>query len=106
MFDKILFIDTETGGLDPELYSLLSIGLVVWSDFDILDSTEILIYQEPINVNDQALEINQINLEEHKSKALNSNTAMKMLKSFISNNFNPINKITLAGHNLTFDVGF
>lgn len=27
---RLLFIDTETGGLDPEKHSLLSVGFVVW----------------------------------------------------------------------------
>ena len=27
---RLLFIDTETGGLNPEKHSLLSVGFVVW----------------------------------------------------------------------------
>ena len=37
MEKKILFIDTETGGIDPNSTSLLSIGLVAWSNGEILD---------------------------------------------------------------------
>ncbi len=36
MPDKLLFIDTETGGLDPDKHSLLSIAMVVWEDMEII----------------------------------------------------------------------
>ncbi len=41
--DKILFIDTETGGLDPASHSLLSLALVVWKELEARASIEILI---------------------------------------------------------------
>ena len=43
MPDRLLFIDTETGGLDPQKHSLLSLALVVWEKREILDSKEFLI---------------------------------------------------------------
>ena len=40
---RILFLDTETGGLDETQYDLLSVGMVVWEDNKIIDTKEILI---------------------------------------------------------------
>jgi DNA polymerase-3 subunit epsilon len=104
--DKILFIDTETGGLDPNVNSLLSIGFAVWQNFKIIDKTEILINDGKLNVTEQSLKINQIDLESHKKNALYPKDAIQQIKLFLDKHF-PVNqKITLAGHNVNFDVNF
>ena len=57
---KLLFIDTETGGIDCGKHSLLSIGLVVWdNDQGIIDSTEILIKNKEYVVTKEAQRINK-----------------------------------------------
>lgn len=104
--DKILFIDTETGGLDYEHDSLLSIGLVIWQDFRILDSIEIAINDGILSVSKQALDVNKINLTEHKAKALNSKQAIDRFTNFLAAHFGANEKITLAGHNINFDINF
>ena len=104
--DKILFIDTETGGLDPTRNSLLSIGLVIWQEFRIIDSTEILVDDGILNVSKRALEINKIDLDEHRANALTSELAIKRFENFLSKHFNVDEKITLGGHNINFDVNF
>lgn len=104
--DRILFIDTETGGLDPNQNSLLSIALVIWQEFQIIDSTEILIDDGVLNVSKKALEINRINLAEHKTKALNSQQAINRFQDFLSKHFAPEERITIGGHNINFDVNF
>src|SRR5437879_5118332 len=101
--DKILFIDTETGGIDPAANSLLSLALVVWKESEILDQKEILINDGVLNVTPKALEINGIDLEEHKKAALTPSQAIKEFDTFISKHFNEGEKITLGGHNITFD---
>ncbi|WP_431211438.1 hypothetical protein ACQ86N_37190 [Puia sp. P3] len=68
--DRILFIDTETGGTDPANNSLLSLGLVVWKASEIGASLEILIDDGVLNVTEKALGINRINLQEHRKKAV------------------------------------
>ena len=42
MRNRVLFIDTETGGIDPIECSLLSIGIAVWEDGSIIFEDEIL----------------------------------------------------------------
>jgi DNA polymerase-3 subunit epsilon len=104
--DKILFIDTETGGLDPSENSLLSIAFVVWQEFEVKATKEILIDDGVLNVTQKALEINGINLTEHRAKALGVREAIKELDEFLLIHFGTEEKITLGGHNINFDVNF
>jgi DNA polymerase III epsilon subunit-like protein len=104
--DKILFVDTETGGVDPLNDSLLSIGLVVWKAFNIIDYKEILINDGVLNVTSEALKINGINLDEHKKHALTSKEAIHELDKFLLSHFRQNEKVTIGGHNVNFDVNF
>lgn len=104
MLNKLLFIDTETGGIDPNLHSLLSIGLVVWQDKKIIDTLEVFIKRKKYSTTETALKINKIDLNELRKKGLEPKEAMDIILRFINKNFNE--KATLVGHNLGFDVGF
>jgi DNA polymerase-3 subunit epsilon len=106
MPDRLLFIDTETGGLDPDKHSLLSLAMVVWEDSEIIDSKEILINDGILSVTDEALSINKINLKKHKVEAISSSRAMDEILSFIGKHFPKQGEITLAGHNVHFDAAF
>lgn len=106
MKDRILFIDTETGGLDPERHSLLSLGMVVWEDMKIIDSQEILINDGILSVTEEALSINGIDIEKHRRSALLSSHALEQILQFTGNHFPQDGKITLAGHNVHFDIAF
>lgn len=104
--DKILFIDTETGGIDPANNSLLSLALVVWKGSEIGESKEILINDGVLNVTAKALEINGIDLDEHKKKAVTPAIAIEEFDNFLKEHFQDDEKIMLGGHNITFDVNF
>ncbi|HTI07678.1 MAG TPA: 3'-5' exonuclease [Puia sp.] len=104
--EKILFIDTETGGIDPKTNSLLSLALVVWKEMEIKASLEILINDGILNVTEKAMEINGIQLEEHKKKAVTPFVALQQFDSFLKEHFEEDEKIVLGGHNITFDVNF
>lgn len=104
--DKILFIDTETGGLDPSKYSLLSIAFVVWQDFKILGAKEIFINDGVLEATPEALEINGIDLKEHITKSISPQLAIKEMSEFLNLHFLAEEKITLAGHNINFDINF
>lgn len=106
MPEKLLFIDTETGGLDPGKHSLLSVALVVWEDEMVIDSMEVLINDGLLNVTPEALAINKIDLEQHRQTALAPAEAMEKLLAFIEKHFPGRGKITLAGHNVHFDIAF
>lgn len=104
--DKIVFIDTETGGLNPAENSLLSLALVVWQEYRILDTREILINDGVLNVTESALKINGIDVTEHRVHALPPAQAIQELDLFLNLHFSPDEKITLGGHNINFDVNF
>lgn len=106
MEDRLLFVDTETGGMNPNKHSLLSFAMVVWQDMEILDSQELLINDGKNSVTEQALSINKIDIEEHMQSALSPSQAIEKILLFISKHFPPQRKITLAGHNVHFDVNF
>jgi DNA polymerase III epsilon subunit-like protein len=59
---KMLVIDTETGGLDPDVHSLLSIGAAVWSPGTIVDSIEVFISEDTVAVQPDALRKNHVDL--------------------------------------------
>lgn len=106
MEDRMLFIDTETGGLDPDKHSLLSLAMVVWENMEIIDSQEILINDGQLSVTKEALSINKIDIKKHKESAIPPSQAIEEIIGFISKHFPPQNKITIAGHNVQFDIGF
>ena len=104
--DSLLFIDTETGGLDPMNCSLLSVGLVFWKDGEIYNSEEILINDGELKATSEALEINKINLDDHRKNAITPDEAIQRIIQFIQRNFDTSERITLAGHNIGFDISF
>ena len=104
--DKILFIDTETGGIDSASHSLLSLALVVWKELEVRASIEILVNDGVLNVTEKALEINGINLSEHKKKAVSPTLALQQFDQFLDIHFSRDEKIILGGHNINFDVNF
>ena len=106
MRDRLLFIDTETGGLDPDKHSLLSLAMVVWEDMEIIDSQELLINDGILSVTKEALSINKIDIEKHKQLAISSSQAIEKIFLFVSKHFPQQEKITLAGHNVHFDANF
>jgi DNA polymerase III subunit epsilon len=106
MRDRLLFIDVETGGLDPNRHSLLSLAFVVWEDMTIIDSQELLINDGILTVTEEALSINKIDIEKHKQTAISPSLAIEKILLFINKHFPQQRKITLAGHNVQFDVSF
>lgn len=106
MESRLLFIDTETGGLDPENHSLLSVAMVVWENMEIIDSQELLINDGILSVTNEALEINKIDIEEHKRLAISSSQAIEKIYTFINLHFPKDKKVTVAGHNVQFDISF
>lgn len=106
MPDRLLFIDTETGGLDPGKHSLLSVALVVWEGGKIVDAQEWLINDGILSVTAEALAVNRIDLVKHRQTALSPPESIDKLLAFIGRHFPGQEKITLAGHNVHFDIGF
>ena len=107
MTQPLLFIDTETGGLDPASHSLLSVGLVVGDGPKVLNSLEILIRHEPYVVSAGGMAVNRIDLVQHTAAALEPKMALTVLDVFLDQHFpHMCQPILLAGHNVAFDMAF
>jgi len=107
MSQPFLFLDTETGGLDPRRHSLLSLGLVVGDGPQVANSLEILVRHEPYVVSGGGMKVNRIDLVRHTAEALDPAMALSVLDVFLDQHFpHPCRPITLAGHNVGFDQAF
>lgn len=105
--DTVIFIDTETGGTDPQKHSLLSVGLVAWTkDQGIIDSCEILLKSEKYKCTKEAIKINKFKIEHHESIAVSHKDAITAIRNFCVKNTGKTKEIQIAGHNIQFDVAF
>jgi DNA polymerase-3 subunit epsilon len=103
--EKLLVIDTETGGLDPTQHSILSLGAVVYGvGGHIEDELYIQIAEPNIVATPAALKVNGIDLTTWVGD--DPLQAVVYLKNWLQKNW--IRKpVGLAGHNVaSFDVGF
>ncbi len=101
-----LFFDTETGGVDANQHSLLSLGLVVGDASQITAQAEIFIRHDPYVVTAGGLEVNRIDLVTHHTWALAPMEAWVEMNTFLSAHFAPDEPIILVGHNIGFDWAF
>ena len=105
---KILVIDTETGGLDPQKHSLLSIAGVMISDdngWKMCELFNILVKEDTLHLEEAAMKVNKINILEHCAVALTPQQAVGRINMALAENFG-VEKIVIAGHNVNFDIGF
>ncbi len=104
--DAYLFLDTETGGLDPRRHSLLTLGLVVGDKTGVRDRTEIAIKHDPYVVSGGGMKVNRIDLAVHHEGAHVPAGALDLLDAFLRRHFPPEASLTLVGHNVAFDRAF
>lgn len=103
---RLLFIDTETGGLDPEKHSLLSVGFVVWDSIQgECYSAEYRIKNENYQITKTAQKINKLTNSDFDD-AIVPRTLIKIFESLKDIYFSDYAAIPLAGHNTQFDVQF
>lgn len=105
----IFFIDTETGGLNWKEHSLLSIGMVVYSDGDLIDKKHIFTKPDEYNTTKGALKTNRIDLENHKEMALPKEEVVEEYAGFIDEHIDKayLDSVVYGGHNLIdFDMDF
>ncbi len=105
--NRYVFIDTETGGVNPDKHSLLSIGVCVWDrESGILDYKEFYVKNDEYVVTKHAKEMNKFNLYEHELKAILPNDIINSLLEFCKKYFPDNVAFPLIGHNIQFDVNF
>lgn len=100
----IQFFDTETGGVDPDKHSVLSLGSLVGNIHtgEVVSAFECLI-SRPIDeyvVTDKAMEINGLDLKQCSREGIPPEAAADLLnEQFINNGCS-----MLGGHNVNFDI--
>ncbi|WP_271068679.1 3'-5' exonuclease [Caulobacter sp. NIBR1757] len=107
--NRLLVVDTETGGLDASSASILSIAGVLWESGRTGERFLINVAEPEICADDRSLEINKIDIEKHILSAVEPAEAVKLIDTFIQDNFDGSDQkdgIVLAGHNVNFDVSF
>jgi len=109
---NILAYDTETGGLDETVHSLLTgyFAVIDPKTFEMIDELDIKVKPDDgkYNVTPKAMEINGINLEEHDKVAMTYTEANKVLMAFLVKNKIPRkrNHFISLGQNVAFDIRF
>ena len=104
-----LFIDTETGGLDPS-YSLLTVAAAVTDkNFEVLGTICFGIKPETYVVSPEAIGVNKIDLVQHAKSSLSPAKANADFAEFLAQHFSGLTanqKLIPAGHNVAFDLNF
>ena len=103
----LVFIDTETGGLDPATTSLLSVALAIYNPETetILAKTEILVRHSPYQLEAGAMEVNGILIPNHHQRAYKPKQVIEMIEEFLYPFFKG-KQAKLAGHNVPFDIAY
>jgi len=102
---KLLIIDTETGGLDPAVQSILSIAAVVWNDGGIEDHYYTLVAEPEIVAEEGALKVNKLTVAQVQDEGVSPLAAFHGLQSMLQKH-DMRTDVRLVGHNVAFDVGF
>ena len=102
-----LVVDTETGGLDCEKHSLLSIAGVIWEPRTKLEPIfDLYIREHFINAVPQALKVNKIDLNKVYMGHQPYDAIIKIRKALDEHLGADRKPIQLVGHNVSFDLGF
>jgi len=108
---KLLYLDTETGGLDPKVNPALQISGIIEVDGVVMQEFDLRLRPHPSAVIDaKALSINGLDPERlHDPDRLEPIDAYKRLKSiFLTyiDKYDKKDKFYLVGQNVHFDYGF
>ena len=107
MSNRLMFIDTETGGINPQKHSLLSVGIVIWDrEEGELYSAEYFLKSDTYHVTKTAQQINHFAIESHGLNALDAAEVISHVCELKKVFFFDYPVIPLAGHNTQFDVQF
>ncbi len=99
---NVIVLDTETGGLDPLVHSILSAGLV---SADGTQKMEIFIKEPIISSNPRSMAVNGLDLDEIRTKGLEPDAACQALDEFVEK-VSGGERVMTVGHNIAFDIAF
>ena len=106
---KILWIDTETTGLNPVDNDILTLAGIIEIDGEVKE--EFYLEMQPTNYNnisEEALKVNGLTLEQIKKFQTPQEAYRKLTSIFAKyiNRYNKNDKFVIAGHNVKFDFDF
>ena len=99
---NVIVLDTETGGLDPLVHSILSAGLV---SADGAHKMEIFIREPEIVSNPRSMAVNGLDLDEIRAVGLEPKEACEALDAFVESVARG-GRVMTVGHNIAFDIAF
>jgi DNA polymerase-3 subunit epsilon len=104
----IWFVDTETGGTDEQIHSILSVAVVRWEDRKITDQYACFIEENPMVLARDAMEKNQIDVRQRLGWKTPQDAAKAIARwVFCAQSSKEYSERPLiGGHNVAFDVKF
>ena len=110
MSEKIVFVDVETGGLDPRNYPLIQVAAVaVDCDLAEIEALEVKLRFEESVADRKALAINGYDRDVWGREAVMAYDARDRVGDFLARHSTASTvgtRARLAGHNVAFDIGF
>lgn len=105
---SVLVIDTETGGFSPRDHSLLTIAGIAWTPHKQPQPLfSFMVKEDSIKATPKALEVNHVNLDEVNAQGLTPSQSVKAIRFALDQHYGKERQpVMLAGHNISFDVGF
>ena len=98
--NNYVIVDTETGGLDANTHSLISVGLVSACGTRM---DEFLVKEPILTTDPRSMAIHGITVEEIERDGLSPVDAIARFESFFESMEGPV---LLVGHNISFDLNF
>jgi DNA polymerase III epsilon subunit-like protein len=110
---KLLFLDFETGGIEPEIHAVCSLGAVVVHE-GFIDETYYSVINDPegvvttVDVGDiRAASVTHGLSPEHRAEGKSPGQVIEDLEQlFMRHDMRLPRKVTLGGHHTQFDIGF
>ncbi len=103
--DSVIVFDTETGGLDPLIHSVLSIGLV---SYDGTRRQEIFVREPEIFSHPRSMQVNGIDLDWIRANGVSPREAVSEVEAFLKAVApkRPRRPAMMVGHNVAFDLAY
>jgi hypothetical protein len=100
--DEVVVIDTETGGLDPDRVSLLTLALVPGDGGAPLD---LVVAEDEMVITPRSLEITRLDPEALRRDGLKPAAACDQIDAWLAAHARG-RRLICAGHNVAFDLAF